>query len=172
MPVFTLGFTTARGDIPEKVLNHLSRLTSRFKNKGSYWVYEDAILEAAPLYLINRNGLFIFTNDEDLANNHVNGYGTDALSRIEAKKSRKSGFMYGNIDWANAIEKFPRSFFNERQNEIIDAMRGKTGRMELTTSETTKEKTNFDLIYYFEGNYDNSGKYLLDLLNSIYVISK
>jgi hypothetical protein len=139
---------------------------------GDYWVYEDAILEAAPLYMISKNGMFIFTNDEDLAKNHSNGYGSEALSAKQAKKAKKSGFMYGQIDWAKAIDGFPRDFFTEQENELIDAMRGKTGVMELTTSKTSKEKTNFDLVYNFGGNYDNSGKYLLDLLNSIYVISK
>lgn len=172
MPIFTIGFTTERGDIPEKVLKHLSRLTSLFQNKGDYWVYENAILDAAPLYMINKNGLFIFTNDEDLAKNHSNGYGSEALSKKDAKKAKKSGFMYGKIDWADAIDKFPRDFFDERQNAILDAMRGKTGVMELTTSKTSKEKTNFKVVYNFEGEYSNSGKYLLDLLNSIYVISK
>jgi hypothetical protein len=28
------------------------------------------------------------------------------------------------------------------------------------------------LVYNFDGTYDNSGKYLLDLVNSIYVLSK
>ena len=172
MPIFTVGFTTERGDIPEKVLKHLSRLTSQFKNKGNYWVYENAILDAAPLYMINKNGLFIFTNDEDLAVNHSDGFGVEALSKADAKKSKKSGFMYAHIDWQKAIDKFPRDFFNEEQNAIIDAMRGKTGIMDLTTSKTSREKTNFDLVYNFGGNYENSGKYLLDLLNSIYVISK
>ena len=172
MPIFTLGFTTDRGDIPEKVLKHMSRLSSRFQNMGNYWVYEDAILDAADLYMISKNGLFIFTNDEDLARNHSNGFGSEALSKKEAKKSKKSGFMYGQIDWDKAISDFPRDFFNERENEIIDAMRGKTGVMELTTSKTTRQKTNFDLIYNFEGEYENSGKYLLDMLNSLYVISK
>lgn len=172
MPVFTIGFTTERGDIPEKVLKHLARLTSRFKNMGDYWVYEDAILESAPLYMINKNGLFIFTNDEDLAVNHSNGYGSEALAKKKAKRAQKSGFMYAHIDWAQAIDRFPRDFFTDRQNEIIDAMRGKTGTMELTSSKTSKEKTNFKLVYNFEGTYENSGKYLLDLLNSIYVISK
>ena len=172
MPIFTLGFTTDRGDIPEKVLKHLSRLTSRFQNKGNYWVYENAILESAPLYMINKNGLFIFTNDEDLAINHANGFGKEALSKKASKKSKKSGFVYGMIDWAQAIERFPKDFLTAEQNEIIDAMRGKTGTMELTSSKTTAEKTNFKLVYNFEGIYDNSGKYLLDLLNSVYVISK
>lgn len=172
MPVFTLGFTTERGDIPEKVLKHLSRLTSQFENRGNYWVYENAILESAPLYMINKNGLFIFTNDEDLAVYHSNGYGGKSLSKKEAKKSKKSGFIYGKIDWAEAIDRFPRDFFSEEQNAILDAMRGKTGVMELTSSKTTSEKTNFKLVYNFEGDYENSGKYLLDLMNSIYVISK
>lgn len=172
MPIFTLGFSTDRGDIPEKVLKHLSRLTSRFQNMGNYWVYEHAILNAAPLYMINRNGLFIFTNDQNLAVNHYDGYGNEGVSRKEAKHSKKSGFMYASVDWGKAINDFPRDFFNDHQNEIIDAMRGKTGKMELYTSKTTAEKTSFDLIYNFSGSYDNSGKYLLDLLNSIYVISK
>jgi len=172
MPIFTLGFTTDRGDIPEKVLKHLSRISSRFQNKGDYWVYEDAILESAPLYMINKNGLFIFTNDEELATRYSNGYGSAALSKKEAKKAQAGGFIYGKVDWANAIDKFPRDFFSEEQNAILDAMRGKTGVMELTTTKTTSEKTNFKLVYNYEGKYDNSGKYLLDLLNSIYVISK
>jgi hypothetical protein len=172
MPIFTIGFSTERADIPDKVLKHLSHLTSRFKNMGTYWVYERAILDAADLYMINTNGLFIFTNDADLAMRHANGYGKEALSKKSAKRAKKSGFMYAHIDWARAIERFPRDFFSDRENEIIDAMRGKTGTMELTSSKTSKEKTNLSLVYNYQGVYDNSGKYLLDLLNSIYVISK
>lgn len=172
MPVFTIGFSTDRGDIPEKVLKHLSRLTSRFKNMGEYWVYEEAVLDAAPLYMIHKNGLFIFTNDADLAMNHSDGYGSEAIKGKLAKNARKSGFMYSHIDWGQTIDKFPKDFFSAEQNEIIDAMRGKTGTMELTSSKTTIEKTNFKLIYNFTGEYENSGKYLLDLINSVYVISK
>jgi hypothetical protein len=172
MPIFTLGFSTERPDIPEKILTHLAHITSRFQNKGNYWVCENAILNSAPLYMINKNGLFIFTNDEDLALNHVNGYGSNALSKKDAANSIKGGFMFGHINWSQAIDKFPRDFFSAKQNEIIDAMRGKTGVMELTSSKTTSTKTNFNLVYNFEGKYDNAGKYLLDLLNSVYVISK
>ncbi len=172
MPIFTIGFSTERADVPDKVLKHLSRLTSRFQNKGNYWLYEDAILESAPLYMINKNGLFIFTNDEDLALNHSDGYGKDALDKSAVKELKKSGFMYAHMDWGKAIDRFPRDFFNSRQNEILDAMRGKTGVLEMVTSETTSAKTTIDLTYKFTGNYENSGKYLLDLLNSIYIISK
>jgi hypothetical protein len=80
--------------------------------------------------------------------------------------------MYAQIDWANAIDRFPQDFFNARQNEIIDAMRGKTGIMELTSSKTNINGTQFNLEYNYQGSFENSGKYLLDLLNSLYVITK
>ena len=172
MPIFTIGFSTERGDIPEKILKHLSRLTSRFKNMGNYWVYEEAILDAAPLYMIHKNGLFIFTNDIDLAKNYSSGYGKKALSKAKAKRARKSGFMYSYIDWDNTISHFPRDFFNAEQNDMIDAMRGKTGKMELTSSKTTKEKTSFKLVYHFDGAKDSPGKHLLDLINTLYVVSR
>ncbi len=172
MPIFTLGFSTNRSDIPEKILKHFGKMTSRFKNKGEYWVIEDAVLNSIPLYIINKNGLLIFTNDEDLAINHNNGYGSQALSGKRAKKAKSSKFMYGYFDWSEALSSLPREMFNTRQNEILDAMRNKTGVLELTSSKTTKTNTTFNLVYNFDGTYDNSGKYLLDLVNSIYVLSK
>jgi hypothetical protein len=173
MPVFTVGFSTDRGDIPEKVLKHLSRLTSRFKNMGSYWIYEEAVLDAAPLYMIHADGLFIFTNDADLAMNHSEGYGKEAMGSKMRKKVKKSGFMYSSIDWGTTIDKFPRDFFSAEQNEMLDAMRGKTGTMELTSTKTTTEKTNFKLVYDFSGQTsETTGKYILDLINSVYVISR
>jgi len=172
MPIFTLGFTTDRADIPEKVLNRLSRLTSRFTNMGNYWQFDEAVLDAAPLYFINKNGLFILTNDEDLAKNHSDGYGSAAIRGKKAKEIKKNGFMYGEIDWANTLEKFPRDLFTEQQNELLDAMRGKSGNLKLTSTKTTAQKTSFDLVYSYDGAYENSGKYILDFINSLYIISK
>lgn len=172
MPLFVFGISTDRPDIPEKILRHLSRLTSQCKNYGKYWKFENAILESVPLYMINRNGLFIFTNDEDLALNHPDGYGSNALSGKEAKEMKKSGFIYGRIDWSKAIERLPREMFTSEQNDILDAMREKTGIMELNSSKATSRKTEFEIIYNFSDQYGNSGKYILDLVNSIYVLTK
>jgi hypothetical protein len=172
MPVFTLGFSTNRSDIPEKVLKHFSKMTSRFQNLGNYWLVEDAIFNSIPMYIINQNGLLIFTNDEDLAKNNNGGYGANSLKGKAAKVAKKSKFMYAYFDWGIALNKVPKEVFSLKQNEILDALRGKTGKLELTSSKTTVKKTSFKLNYSFEGNYDNSGKYLLDLINSIYVLSK
>ncbi len=172
MPLFAIGVSTDRKDIPELILNHISRITSQCKNYGNYWKFDNVILESVPLYMINKNGLFIFTNDEDMAKNHSNGYGKEALSGDIAKKNKKSGFAYAYIDWSKVIDKLPRGMFTSEQNDLLDAMRGKTGVMELTSSKTTIKNTSFDITYGFTGQYENSGKYILDLINSIYVISK
>jgi len=170
MPIFTVGFSIDRSDIPEKVMNHLSRLTSKFKNCGGYWKFDNAILDAAPLYLINRNGLFILTNDEDLAVNHSNGYGSDALSRKECKAAQKSGFMYSHIDIAETLNRFPSGVLNPRQEEIVQSLKGKSGKFDLTSSKTTNEQTKFNLQYSFTGD-ETTGKHLLDLINSLYVVT-
>jgi len=172
MPLFAFGLSTDRQDIPEMILNHISHLTSQCKNYGKYWKFDNAILESIPLYMINRNGLFIFTNDEELAINHADGYGREAISGKAARHIKNNGFMFAHIDWSKTIERLPREMFTREQNDLLDAMREKTGIMELVSSKTTKQKTSFDIVYNFSEKYGNSGKYILDLVNSIYVLSK
>ena len=171
MPIFTIGISIDRSDIPEKIMNHLGRLTSKIKNMGNYWRMDNAVLDAAPLFLINKNGLLILTNDEDLAINHYNGYGKEKLAKINVKKAKKSGFMYGAVDIAETLNRFPTDILNPRQNEMIQSLKGKSGKLELTSSKTTKSQTTFEVKYAYEGK-ESSTKHLLDLINTIYVVSK
>jgi len=172
MPLFAFGISTDRPDIPEKILKHISSLTSQLKNEGKYWIFKDAIFESVPLYLINRNGLFIVTNDEDLAKNHADGYGSQAIKGKAARKIKKSGFIYAHVDWAKTIDKLPRELFQSKQLEVLDAVRNKTGVMELRAGKMSKNKTNFELIYMMNEKTGNSAKHILDLINSVYVLSK
>ena len=171
MPIVTIGFSIDRNDIPEKVLRHLARLTSKVKNMGDYWRFDNAIFDAAPLYMINKNGLFIFTNDEDLALNHVLGYGSNSINNAKFKNAKKSGFMYALLDVKTTLIRFPKDLLSPNQNEMIESLRGKSGSIELKSSKTSKEKTSLNLTYSFSGN-EQTGKHLLDLINTIYVVSK
>lgn len=172
MPVFTMGFTTKRGDIPEMVLTRMAKIYDRLTFMGDYWVFKDGVLNSAPLYFISKNNLFIITNDGSLAKENPNGYGASALSKKEAKLARKSGAFYGHVDAGKALNNLPRGMFSESENEIIDVVRGKSGTMEITSSEATNTAMNFKLDYQFDGEYESTGTYFLDLINSLYVISK
>jgi hypothetical protein len=65
----------------------------------------------------------------------------------------------------------PSDFFPARQNEFISALKGKTGGMELQTTETDVTHTKLKLKYTYETG-DKSGKHLLDLINALYVVTK
>ena len=171
MPIFTIGFSTKRPDIPEKILKHISRLTSQLKNEGGFWCFQNAILDAAPLYMVNTNGLFIFSNDAEFANNYTKGYGSKAISPKKAKAIKKSGFMYANFDLKETINRLPPDFFPARQNEFIQSLKGKTGVIELVSNDTDTKRTKLKVNYSYASG-DNSAKHLLDLINALYVVYK
>ena len=169
MPIFTLGFSTARADIPEMVLKHLGRLSSRVQHFENYWRIDNAILDAAPLYILNTGKLLIFTNDEELARFHSSGYGNLALTKKQSKLARKSGSMYGSVDITKTLDRFPIEVLTPRNAEIVNSLKRKSGHLELTSSETTEAHTTFKLSYRFESD-ESTGKHLLDLVNSLYLI--
>jgi hypothetical protein len=171
MPIFTLGFTTARPDVPELILDHLSKVTSKFERKENYWIYKQAIFDAAPVYMINTDGLFIFTNDEDLALNHSEGYGKEGLNSKTLKSIKNSGSLCGYADLKSVANQFPIDFLLPEQQPLMESLRGKSGNMVMRSGKTTVNKTELSLSYSFETNED-SGKHLLDMLNTLYLITK
>ncbi len=172
MPIFTLGFSTERTEIPEIILRHAERTEESCRKEGEYWVFDKAILNAAPMYITVQNGLFIVTNNESLVKNHIDGYGSKSLDKSLMKKAKKSGFIYGHADLSKAIENVPRELFDDEENEMMDVIRGKSGRVEFSSSQTSNRETSFDLVYDFTDVQDDAGTYILDLINSLYVISK
>ncbi len=172
MPIFTTGFSTYRSDIASKLLARICKIAPNWTKHENYIEIENGMLNAAPLYLIVNDGIFIITNNEDLAINNPKGFGANSLAKATQKKALKSGVAYSYIDLGKAIESIPKSLFSDRENELIDITRGKTGSLEFTSSGTSRNKTSFNLTYNFEGEYDSSGTYILDLINSMYVIAK
>lgn len=172
MPVFTFGFTTHRNDIPERILKRVSRIYPDLINHGNYWEFENKVLNTAPLFFILQNNLFIVTNDEDLARNHPKGYGSLALNKKTAKQAKKSAMLFAKVDTDRAIQDLPKRMFSDYENEILDVLRGKSGELVMSSSKSTRSSTDFKLSYNFDGAGTDSGTYILDLINSLYIISK
>ncbi len=172
MPVFAVGFSTERSDIPERILKRVARVYPELQNKGDYWEFEKGMLNTVPLFFILQNDLFIVTNDEDLARNHAKGYGSLALNKKTAKEARKSGIMYAKVNTDRAIKDLPARMFSDYENELLDVLRGKSGNLVMSSSASTKTNTDLHLSYNFNGEGTDAGTYILDLINSLYVISK
>jgi len=173
IPIFTLGFSTTRPDIVEKILTRLSRMTSQIQKENDYWIFHEAFAETIPLYFLLKNGLFILTNDESLVKQHIKGYGKFALSGKKAKQLQKNGFMYAQansqqfFELLMSTEQFSKKLQQKTEKNIYD-----NGKIVLTSSKTDKEKTEFHATYSFESSYDNSIRYILDFVNNLYMLSK
>ncbi|MFM7388064.1 MAG: hypothetical protein ACKO5L_07885 [Bacteroidota bacterium] len=171
MPIFTLGFSTKRNDLPEMILEHFSQVTSKFENKGDYWVYNKAIFDAAPVFLIQAKGMFLITNDQDLAENHRDGYGKDAMSKRAVKSLKNSGTMAGFANLQQVAQKFPSDFLDPSQQQLMEFLRNKTGSVTLQSGETTLQSTSVKVKYFFNDS-EKSAKHFLDLLNTLYLLTK
>jgi hypothetical protein len=70
------------------------------------------------------------------------------------------------------LSKLPQKLYPQKQRNVLNALKGKEGFVELTTVKTKRTSTKFTLNYYFQGEYKDSGKYLLDLINAAFILSK
>lgn len=179
MPVFTWGIATDNHDFIDRIIRHSQRSMNRRAYDGSqqiidhgeYWEITNGILGSVSMYLINKNGVFVVSNNVELASKNSDGFGKMAVTKKSMKKARKGGSMYAYADMNRAIDELPRELFSDRENEMLDVFRGKTGTIELTSTKSSGLESNYALTYTFETEED-SGSYILDLINSLYVISK
>jgi len=175
IPIVTLGFSTKRADIIAKILRRISRVTNQIENKNTYWEFKHAILDTASLYFILQNDLFIITNDETLVSEHIHGYGKNALTKKQQKEVQKNGLLYAQFDGQQLINIAPTLLMGStpyRQEKINALIQNQAGKLTITSSKTTKKKTDFHLRYSFDGKHENSAKYIVDFVNSLYIISK
>ncbi len=171
MPVFTMGFSTERGDIPEMILTQLSQISSKIENKGDYWVLNNAVFNAAPMFMTHRNGLFIVSNDQSFIENNLNGYGEEALTKKTYKRMKKGGSMNGVIDLNAVAEKLPVDFFPNEQQRLIESLKETRGQLALYSEPGKALYSKYHVNYRYEGT-ENSGKHLLDLLNTVFLFTK
>lgn len=172
MPIFTYGFSTGNNEFSTKVLSRLEKILDEFHKENDYWVIDNGVLNAANLYILLKNDLFIVTNDEDLVLKHSNGYGSKSLTKSKLSDLKNNGAVYVNVDLEKIVDDIPKDILNHRDNDLLDLLRGKSGKVELTSSKTTSSSMDINLDYKIEGKHDNSGTYILDLINSFYVLSK
>ena len=172
IPVFTMGFSTGKPEVPEKIMTYLQKITTKITRNGDVWKIDKGFLDAIPLYLINTNGLFVITNDEAMVRNNAAGFGSEKISKKKFKKAKNGGVVYGFVDWSSAINTIPPQLFSESQQAVLQQLKQDAGTMELTSTKTSARKTEFQLSYNFDTESEDVGKYILDMINSLYVLGK
>jgi hypothetical protein len=171
IPVFTIGFASERTDLCELVLSDLSRLTSRIEKKEGYWMIKDAIFDAAPLYVVCTDEVLLLSNDTYLIDEHIDGYGKEAISKKDLKRIKKSGVLYANLDLDQSINQFPQAFLDERQKKVLNDLKNSSGRIELSSKYSESTKTDYSLRYNFESSSSQATQFL-DMINAMFILAK
>ncbi len=173
MPIFTLGFTSERPDFTNRIFRIIEKLSKKEVHlEGDYWVIEKGAMKSAPLFILLKNNLLIITNDEDLVKNHAEGYGDFSIEKDLAKKAKNSSFLYAYSDLGKAVEGLPSAIFDDKENALINVLKGKKGQIEISTTNLTQEEASFKMTYSFEGENEDAFIYILDLINSLYINTK
>jgi hypothetical protein len=171
IPVFTIGFASERTDLCELVLSDLSRLTSRIEKKEGYWMIKDAIFDAAPMYVVCTDEVLLLSNDTYLIDEHIDGYGKEAISKKDLKRIKKSGVLYANLDLDQSINQFPQAFLDERQKKVLNDLKNNSGRIELSSKYSESTKTDYSLRYNFESSSSQATQFL-DMINAMFILAK
>lgn len=79
--------------------------------------------------------------------------------------------MAGYADLQALVNKFPKEFLSGSNQALIESLRSKSGTMHMHSGKTSKNSTEVQLTYNYTESL-NSGKYLLDLINTLYLLNK
>ena len=84
---------------------------------------------------------------------------------------KKAGSMTGYANLKAVAGQFPVDFLSAEQQPLMESLKGNSGSMSLQMGETTLDKTKLSISYAYAGEGE-PGKHLLDMLNTIYLLSK
>lgn len=170
IPNLTVGFKTNKNDFLTRIARILAKTRVEIISHGAYYEAKDYVLNSIPVYFAIVDDIVLFSVDENLFTTHLHGYAKS--ERMNSKEAKKSRFTYIKFDVDKTLSKLPRELLTERQNELIGTLLNKTGVIEFKTKHISKKQAEFKLNYILNENIENNGKYLLDLVNSLYTFTK
>jgi|GEM_PF-5379848 len=167
-PVFAFGFATDRPEVLEKIIS-LVKKTADVDIEGTdgNYVIKKAIVHALDLYIVNRNGVLVITNDEAYRNNLINGT-TEKLSPEKLAEITAAGNAYIEFDFhrffpildsVDGVEASDRQLF-AKLSELMGVLKAKT---------TLVSKNEMKVGYNYTFEQDKNGlQHILNVINTIY----
>ena len=170
IPNITIGFKSEKPEFIARVVRLMSKVQPDVIKHDHYYEVRNAFLNTVSVYFAVVKDVLVISVDENLFTTHLNGYAKS--EQIKISKAKKSKFTYINVNLDQTIKKLPRELLSEKQNEIIGTLIDKTGIVEFKTKKISSKDARFQLTYTLNEDIENNGKYLLDLVNSLYTLTK
>lgn len=168
LPSITLAVHAPRGDLIENFFLALDAMEGEaVRKEGDYYRLKEGPMPGIPFYIAFVNEIVIFTNEEDVVRNHLNGYGNKSLGGADLKKIADSPMMYGRMDWSQLPDELKPLFSSSSERKMLEVLSDKTGVFEITTGEMTENSFSMNASYAFHGKYKNGAHYFLELIKSL-----
>ncbi|MGB0933071.1 MAG: hypothetical protein ACPGU5_02250 [Lishizhenia sp.] len=169
LPVFTAGLSTKETEIAEKYLEALCKSEGDFIHKFEDFYVLTKNEFNIPIYIGVLNDMFLISNDINVVSEAKNGGVAHQLNRKTKKRVKNSNMLYMEVDYAKLLHSIPREYVGRRDKEMFETMAGKMGTMNMSFSKVQNSTLGMKIDYTFNGDFENGGYYLLDLINTIYL---
>jgi hypothetical protein len=167
-PVFAFGFATDRPEVLEKIISLFKKTVDvDMEGTDGNYTIKKAIVHALDLYLVNRNGVLVVTNDESYRNQLINGT-TEKLSPEKLAEITAAGNAYVEFDFhrffpvldsLDGITDSDKQLFTQH-SELMGVFKAKT---------TLVSKNEMKVAYNYTFEQDKNGlHHILNIINIIY----
>jgi hypothetical protein len=167
IPIMTWAISTEKAYLLEKYMKAACAYADEeiVKHKG-YYEIKKGPMGGTPFYVVVKEAMIIVTNDKSLVQDHLNGY-DKSIDKEIARSIKETKLVYANMDMEQMPDDLMTFSANKNDREFIEAMKDKTGKMELKMAEVTDDYQKMTATFRYSKNYKNGMFYLLDIIDTM-----
>ena len=167
IPIMTWAISTKKAYLLGKYMKAACAYAEEeiIKHEG-YYEIKKGPMGGTPFYLVVKEASIIVTNDKSLVQDHLNGYDKGVDKELE-RSIKETRFVYANMNMEQMPDDMMTFTTNTSDREFIDAMKDKTGTLELKMAEVTDDYQKMSATFRYSKNYKNGMFYLMDIIDTM-----
>lgn len=174
IPMVTFALSNERAYLLEKYLKAFNKLEGEkvIKKDKYYTVLYGPFDLGIPYHIAIVNDVIIVTNDENVVQEHLNGFSKKAFDRKIYKKAKKAKLFYAHIDFNTIAEDIADLGILKDTDRYMRLFNDKTGVVDFEMTSISKNQAHYKMNINTNKSYENGGHFLFELMNAIYLYNR
>lgn len=174
IPMLTFALSNERAFLLKKYLKAFQKLNpEKVINNGNYYTILDGPMQLGiPYHIAIKEDIIIVTNDENVVQEHLNGYSKKAFDPKTYKKAKKAKLFYAHMDFSTIAKDVADLGLIYDTEKYARLFNDKTGKVEIEMTSIIKNQAHYKVNINTNENYANGGYFLFELMNAIYLYKK
>lgn len=167
VPIMTWAISTDKAYLLEKFMKAAKAYADEEIIKHeNYYEIKKGPMGGTPFYVAIKKEVILVTNEKSLVQDHIDGYDKGVDKEI-AKAIKETRFVYANMDMQQMPDDLLTFTTSKKDREFIEAMKDKTGSLELKMAEVTDDYQKVTATFRYSKNYKNGMFYLMDIIDTM-----